>query len=409
MTLFASANGRRVVKADVRFTREWTADLDFDEAGAPLTGAVTIVLGGLTLKGTVDAAHAGTFAEGRRVRVLGGAGGWGKELPPRPYHNDAGVRRSLVLQDAAREAGETLELDAASDGRIGSDYDRPAGAASAVFAHAAPGLVWWVDVAGVTHVAAARPTAELAPGADLELLDFDPRTRTATLAGDPAAIAVGTVLRYPGRLEEPVVVRELVLSLDGESLRIFARDGADLVDTIKAIARAVRDEVLLGAYRYRVVGTSVDRVKLQAVQKGRWPDVLPASLACGIAGGWADLTPGAIVLVMFEDGSPTAPFVAHYTPKGRPGHVPAIAALDGTQVHLGAHEAAVHRVGDLENGGTFTAAAGPVTYTGEDGKTWQLVGTVAGTPVLFTTIPITADVAGKLVGKAAVGSAKVKA
>lgn len=107
--LHYSLNGRRVIAADVRLPPSgvWTADLDLDEAAAPLTGAAVVQLGALTLRGTVDPTHSGEFADARRVRVLGGAGGWGKELPPRSYHNDAGVKRSTILQDAAREAGET--------------------------------------------------------------------------------------------------------------------------------------------------------------------------------------------------------------------------------------------------------------------------------------------------------------
>lgn len=417
--LFASVNGRRVIAADIRLPWQgvWSADLTLDEAGPALSGAVTIEVGGLTLRGTVDLQHGGEFANARELRVLGGAGGWGTELPPRSWHNDAGVKVSEVLRAAATEAGETVALGAGVEARLGPDYIRERGPASAAFMGAAPAAAWWVDTAGVTQVATARPTAELAKGADVEVLDLDALEGTAELAGDPAAVPVGTILR-DGRLAAPLVVRELAIVLDETSLRMSAYSRSDgpggrLLDPLMDMMRGVRDERLPGLYRYRVVAMSGDRVKLQAVTRGRWPDVLPCPVGAGIAGGWASPALGSIVLVAFQDEDRAHPVIVSATPKGQPGHLPTIAALDGQEVRLGGAAAAVHRVGDKGAGGTFTLgpAGAAVIYSDPDGTPlWSIAATAGGAPVVFALTPVGDPTKlGKVITKAGEGSPKVKA
>ena len=375
--LFCSAAGRRVHKATLRlpWSGIWAFDGDLDEAGADVTGRIEVVFGGLKLSGPVDPRNSGPGAEGRHVRVYGGALGWAKELPPKPYHNDAGVKASEVLRGAALEAGETLSFDTGLEAKIGGDFVRERGAASQVFADVLPAAVWWVDLSGVTQVAASRPSVELDAGADLELLDYDPSNRVATLAGAPDAVKIGTTLRparFGGRLAAPVVVRELVYSLAGQEVRIAAHETSDeaggrILGPLVKLMRRVRDEQLPGLYRYRVVSTDGDRAKLQAVTKGRWPDVLPCALGAGIAGGWADLTPGAVVSVGFEDESPANPIILSYTPKGRPGHVPPVAALNGQRVDLGGGGKGVVRKDDVGKGPVVSAADPAITITNPDG------------------------------------------
>lgn len=418
--LFASVAGRRVYRATLRlpWSGVWAFDADLDEAGAELAGRVEVRFGGLVLSGTVDPANSGPWAEGRHVRVYGGANGWGSVLTPKAFHNDNGVRRSEVLRVTALQAGETIALDAAVEAFVGNDFVREAGAASAVFEAVVPGAVWWVDASGVTQVAATRPTVELAPGADLELVDYDPSNKIAVLAGDFTAVQIGTILRpawSQGRLSAPVLVRELVYTLAEDEIRIAAHEtsnepGGRLLGPLVRIARRVRDERLPGVYRYRVVSMKEDgRVVLQAVNKGRWPDVVPCSLGAGIAGGWASLALSSEVLVAFEDEDRVRPFVISYTPKGRPGHVPVIAALNGEEVQLGGGGNGVVRKADLGDGGTWTAASNVLTYTGEDGKSWTITAAMVGGAVSFTVAPVDSTSPGKVITKAVGCSSIVKA
>jgi len=407
-TLHLSINGtRRVTAAEVRFPSVgvWVAEVVLDTA-EPLAGRVTLALGSLKLSGTVDPSPLDAFVEARRVTIIGGGGGWATELAAKGYHNDAGVKRSTVLQDAAREAGETIVLGTGVEARLPADYSRHRGAASQVFEHVAPGLPWWVDAAGVTQVATARPTTEIAKGADLEVLDVQ---SSVVLAGDPGAIGVGSILR-DSRLEGPFEVRELVVQATPEEVRMVAHDrggrGGRLAQAVRDLVEGILAEKLQGLYRYRVVSMIGDRAQLQALTKGRHPNILPASLACGIAGGWAELAGGAEVLVGFEDGSPLRPLIVGYTPKGRPGHVPTVAALDGDAVELGDAEAFVHRIGDKSAGPVVTAAGSIITVNNPDGSTVILTD---ASNVSQWAVTGTAAPPGQLLAVAAEGSGKVKA
>lgn len=128
----------------------WTAEVEL-VAPVTLSGAVALVVGDLTLAGTV--VRGGPVEGVASYLVTGGAGGW-SGLPPgapiaaKGYRNDAGVKLSTVLQDAAKAAGERLVL--AADKSIGVAFARHAGPAWDVLARLCPS--WWVDAAGVTQV-----------------------------------------------------------------------------------------------------------------------------------------------------------------------------------------------------------------------------------------------------------------
>lgn len=351
----------------------WTVDLDLAEDLA-FSGRVTVRVGELELVGTVDGDRSGFYRSGALVRVVAGAGGWERPAPRRHWHADQGVKRSTVLQDTARVQGETLELDAGVDGVIGVDFlrqdkdgdERPI-PASLVFARTgAP--VWWVDYAGVTHVARVRPPA--ARG-DVELLDYDVRAGVAELA-DVAPVQVGSTLVIDG-VEH--VVRELRVHATAQRTRTRVQlvdvVANRLYDAIATIARQVQAERIGGLTRYRVFQMSVHRVELQVVDKTLGlPDALPVSMWPGLAGVWARLQPGAVVLVEFIEGSATRPIVTHFEPREGAGFLPIEVLVDATDVlHLGPSAAeiriggddgaAVHRVGDAGTAGTLTIASIP--------------------------------------------------
>jgi hypothetical protein len=103
-----TVNGAPVLRGDLLLPRvgAWTADLTLDAESAP-TGSVTIASpAGLRLVGTAERSRA---VEGRvEVRVRGGAGGLRRELAPVAYRPVGGVRVRTILDDWARESGETL-------------------------------------------------------------------------------------------------------------------------------------------------------------------------------------------------------------------------------------------------------------------------------------------------------------
>jgi hypothetical protein len=309
----------------------WQADVDFDDV-ADVSGAVVLTIGALKLSGTV--VDSGVFGGSTRVRIVAGAGGWGAEVAAKGYHNDAGVKARIVADDAARAVGESLGSFLPTAERIGADYVRQAGPASTALEDALGGALWWVDYQGVTQCT-PRPKTTPAPSA-YQVLAYDPRDSVVTLAADdPSTIVVGSVLSGGG-LDGSLTVRDLELTVDKGELRIAALCGGEaagdarLAGLLRSIIARATDGKLFGAYRYRVLKMSADRVDLQAVRKDAGlPDVANVSMWPGVAGSHATLTPGAEVLVQFIEGDRTMPIVTHFAGKDGTGFAPVLVTLGG--------------------------------------------------------------------------------
>lgn len=327
MRAYATVDGEPLVSARVHVPSRgpWFADVEFESA-PELSGRVTLRLGELELVGTIDPSHDGTHAGHRRSRIVAGAGGWGTLLAPKAYHNDAGVRARTVAQDAAREAGEELADDPLLEERVGVDYVRQAGPASRVLEDVLRGAGWWVDYDGVTRV--GTRTATTVAANTYEVLEYVPDERVVVLAVDDLrAVGVGSVLTE--RLDTPQTVSELEINVPADRVRVKAWTGGGessrgrLEDALRSIVRRSTDDRLFGAWRYRVVQMSGDRVELQAVRRDAGlPDVLPVSMWPGLAGAHAELTGGAEVLVEFIEGDRTMPVIRGFVGKGGPGHAP---------------------------------------------------------------------------------------
>ena len=220
----------------------WVANVELDkQPQTPLTGAVTLVVGDLTLAGTIDPTGSGSFAAQGLYRVVAGAGGWGSVLPAKAYHNDAGIKVATLLADAAREAGETLTVQSTVGQLVqGVDFVRELGPASRIFQALDPASTWWVGYDGVT-VVGQRPAVTPGPGLQFDLIDYSPQLRTVTFATEtPSAIQVGATI-IDSRLTNPLTVRELELEL-GDTCRITA-----WVD--EAGALGVEDQRLVRVFR----------------------------------------------------------------------------------------------------------------------------------------------------------------
>jgi len=168
-----------------------------------------------------------------------------------------------------------------------------------------------------------------------------------------------------------------------------------LLSAVTLLVRSIMGEYLPGLYRYRYVQTVGDRVELQSLKKGIWPDLVGVEIGAIPSGSWTQFQAGAIVTVAFEDADPKGtPIVVSGPPKGREGHLPSVANLDAsgvnigasaTRINLGSAQEAVHRVNDTGTGGTITIATAPgppgsgvaVTYTDPSGVITPL-GVIAG-------------------------------
>lgn len=342
MTAFAHVDGHTAIAARLHVpgVGPWWAEVDLQDA-PELAGAVTLALGELELSGTIDPAHSGTHGLQRRVRIVAGGGGWAVLLAARHYHNDGQVRARTVVEDAAREAGETLGATfAPASETIGRDYVRQAGSAARVLEDVIGGVAWWVDYAGATQVG-ERSTSIAAPGT-YEVIEYSPDARVVVLAvDDPRAVGIGSVLEQ--RLDEPQTVRELTVEATADAMLVRAWCGGvdsargRLAGLLERIVERVVAKRLFGLWRYRVARMSGDRVELQAMRRdARLPNALPISMVPGLAGAHAELTPGAEVLVEFVEGDRRYPVVTHFAGKDGNGWTPVVSVLSASsKVRLG--------------------------------------------------------------------------
>ncbi len=344
--LFAAIDGQPLSKVTLTVGNvgPWFADCVCVEAPA-LSGKVTLQIGTLQLSGTVDPKNNGVFGEQRKLRIVAGGGGWATLLGPKSYANDAGQKALNVAQDAAREAGEVLGTFAPAAARVGSYYVRQAGPASRVLEDVIGGVPWYVDYDGVTHVGARA--ASTPASTTYEVLEHSPGQNLVLLAvDDPGAVRIGSVLTE--RLDAPLTVRDLVVTVTGRDVRVSAWTGGTassagrLPGLLKAIARRATDDRLYGVYRYRVTtlaDTEGARLNLQAVRKTPGlPDVLPVAM-WGAAGIHPTLSLGTEVLVQFIDGERAEPFVIACAGVNGPSFVP-------QKIRLCEGSAPVARVGD---------------------------------------------------------------
>jgi hypothetical protein len=157
VSYFASCAGLPVVagKLLIPLVGAWTADLTL--AGATsVSGTVSVVVGNLTLQGTVFRSE--TYGGQVKARLVGGYGGWRTSVPAQGYGSSAGINLSLVLGDVASACGEVVSVG--QDAPIGNAFVRVNWATSVasdvLWQLVAQGLIpaWYVAPSGTTMVAA---------------------------------------------------------------------------------------------------------------------------------------------------------------------------------------------------------------------------------------------------------------
>lgn len=385
MAAYLNVDGLTALSASVRVPNSgpWWADVVMQD-DVDISGEVVLGVGELSLTGTVLDGASGSFAEQSRIRIVGGAGAWSSLLGPKHYHNDAegGVRARTIVDDAAREIGETVGTFSPGAEGVGVDYVRDSGLASRVISDAIGGAVWWVGFDGKTNVG-ERPAFDVA--AELyTVLDSDAAHKIATLSvEDLTSVAIGSTISEG--LDEPIVVREMELLADADSIRVLVwggtTDGHGRAESLlRGIVNAARGDELFGRYRYRVVQMSENRVELQAYSRGRHPDVLPVTMQPGAPGVHGEPAASSIVLVEFLEGSRNLPVVSGFAGKDEPGHAAGRLTFSvSIELLLG---------GD---GATEGVTLGTSHKSWADGHRHGVVGSVGQPPVaigLLTTAPI---------------------
>src|SRR5579864_3731902 len=99
-------NGFRAISVRllIPYRGVWIADVELDldiVATAPTSGPAVLIVGGTTLKGTIDPRGSSTFVGKASARVVGGGNGWETVLPPQHFHIPAGVTSTAVYSATA--------------------------------------------------------------------------------------------------------------------------------------------------------------------------------------------------------------------------------------------------------------------------------------------------------------------
>lgn len=302
----------------------WWADVSTDDE-ATLTGSVTLQIADLTLVGKVVS---GGPSKGRsHYRICGGAG-WGTEIPAKGYANDAGVKLSTVLQDAATACGETLGVVPVA--LLGPAWARPLGPAGRVLELLAP-EAWYVDEAGVTRLGRRAASALAAPAARGPL---DLAQGKIVLGADSiASILPGVTV---DGLEAVDVLHETTPETGLRStLWLSQRSGTTrrlsaMRDLLEALDPGRRYR---GSTEYRVVSQTGERLDLQpALASSGMPILRRVRVRPGVPGVRADHALGSLVEVRFMNGDPSRPFVGGFSDAEAAGFQP-------SRIDIGENEA----------------------------------------------------------------------
>ena len=338
-----TVNGKRVVSGSITFPYygAWTADLEIDTPTA-ISDAVTLVIGDLTVRGTVI--RQAVFSDDLSARIVGGGAGWRKTLPARGYSHAAGVKLSSVLSDAARESGESIVVS--PDRVLGLHYTRDEAKAENVLDLLLDGE-WWIDTSGVTQMVARSASRIATPftvisrsGArgQLEIAtesisQWQPgRTFTASTVPDVQTISSVTI-----EATNEGKVRLHVLTVDSARERLRS----DLRSLIRAELAAL---TYAGEWEYVIASATSSTVDATPTDD-RMPPITKCPMRPGLMGETVTPTPGSKCRIVFVNQDPARPECV-----GIVG-TPVLTVIDAsTFVRIGAGLVPAIKAGDLAGG-----------------------------------------------------------
>jgi len=139
----------------VPYSGIWHADVSLDRP-IPLPGTQVLQIG--TTVWTCTVVRAVDFAGVRRLRLVGGLGGWRSSVPFMQYASPVGVPTAIVLADVAAVAKEIPPVvDPSLSPTVGTSFVRQEGLASLVLQQVC-GDQWWMDPTGTVQTSVRLPT-----------------------------------------------------------------------------------------------------------------------------------------------------------------------------------------------------------------------------------------------------------
>jgi hypothetical protein len=289
-----------------------------------LAGDTTLTIGGLS---HACAVYSGGVAEGKsRYRLVAGAGGWGLLLPGpdgqgAAYNDDAGVKLSSVLTDAAKECGETLGTLPTT--RLGPHFARPVMYAYELLNYLAP-RGWYIDAAGVTQIGARPPGTYVG---DATAVRVDHAVGVVELALDAldASLVPGVSITLPDGTATPAATDvEYEVTPDRLTCRVYWRP--QRADKWVALFNACFPWLRwVGTFEYRVVTQEGERLNLQPARVATgMPDLARVPVRPGVSGFKSQVKLGELVLVEFADRDGSRPQVTNHDHADSPGWIPTL-------------------------------------------------------------------------------------
>ncbi len=302
----STLNGHRVTGGRVTIPKWgcWFAEVSLDGEHA-LTGSVTLVLADLTFVGTV---LSGGAALGRSFyRIVAGAGGWGRIIPAWSWSDDAGVKLSTAIGDAARLAGETLAAIPPAL-RTGPAWTREEGPASLTMNTLTP-AGWYVDEAGITHVGERAAGTLPAKVTRIAPVDFA-RGKVVLASESIAAILPGVVVDGLTAID----VQHEVSADGGLRSTVWGGPFGSSAESMRKLVAALDpDRNFRGPTEYRVDTASGNRLNLQPIRvSSGMPYLKNVPVRPGVSGCDATVALGSFVVVSFLDADPSRPFVESF-------------------------------------------------------------------------------------------------
>lgn len=293
----------------------WWVDANLTEPDAFAVGShVTVKLADATGQGTIVSGGAAHGAAG--YRIVGGAGGLGRELAANSYVNDVGVKASLVWADALAACGEAA--GALPTAILGRHYARAKCLGFEVVNLLAP-AAWHVDLAGVVQYG-AWPESTYTGDA--------PRTRVEPAAGVIELATDEIAALLPGvRVDGSGAATDVEWLLDASriTVRIYSRRALSrALDAMRRTFLGLFPEMRYrGLFEYRVTTQTGDRLSLQPARVASGMPVLSrVPVRPGVAGFRSTVKLGELVLVAFADADPSRPNVVNHDAPDAPGWYP---------------------------------------------------------------------------------------
>jgi hypothetical protein len=326
---------------------------------AILAGRTTLNVADLVFSGTIMSGGIGPIGRAG-YRLAAGAGTWGKKVGQKSYSNSAGVKASSVIDDAARECGESIEaatLPPATT-RLGYAWTREAAPASRVLELVAP-AGWYVNHSdGVTRIR-TRTSLPLDVKATIQSVD---RAREVVILSAPSIASI-----IPGVVVEGIVAADVlheVTPTGGIRSTIWGNGQSSTNRALTALRRILEQldpgRRFRGLYEYRIVSQENERLNLQPIRVSTgMPDLQRVPVRPGIPGAKATHLLGARVLVAFVDASPARPIVLGFEESDGAGFVPVDLSLEASgEIALADGVGRVIREGDSISITPGTATAG---------------------------------------------------